>query len=286
MYENVLINSDKWYSDRDFLNEKWKPFTYNDKTYYEVSNYGRCKSITRTRLLFNGVPCVQVGKLIKPIQNDKGYWYYGLSYDGKRKNFNVHNLVAMLFIDKESFKYHESENKSLVDIECLMINHKDENPSNNRVDNLEWCTHTYNINYGTRTSRVVDKCSKSIEQYSLEGEYIKTWKSLANASSELNISRGTLCSCLKGQIKSCGGYQWKYTGSDKVIRKYTIKKPIRKIYQLDLNNNVLAVYDNLHDAERKTGVWMTQIRKCCEKLPMYKTAKGYKWCWEDDYIGK
>ena len=36
----------------------------------------------------------------------------------------------------------------------LYINHKDENPKNNNVDNLEWCTHKYNMNYGTRNRRI------------------------------------------------------------------------------------------------------------------------------------
>lgn len=272
MYENVLINSDRWFSNEDLLNEIWKDYTYEGKTYYKVSNYGRCKSITRTRLLFNGVPCVQVGKIIKASKDNKGYYSYHLSHDGKRVVQRVHRLVALCFIPNPD--------------NLPFINHKDENPSNNRVDNLEWCSHEYNINYGTRTERARKSVSKSIEQFDLDGNYIKTWESLAEASKTLNISRGTLCSCLKGIIKSCGGYQWKYTDSNDKIEKYSIEHPVRRIVQLDLDGNFINIYDNLHDAERKTGVWITQIRKCCDKIPMYKTAKGYKWCWEDDYIGK
>lgn len=272
MYENVLVNSDRWFSNEDLLNEIWKDYTYEGKTYYKVSNYGRCKSITRTRLLFNGVPCVQVGKIIKASKDNKGYYSYHLSYDGKRVVQRVHRLVALCFIPNPD--------------NLPFINHKDENPSNNRVDNLEWCSHEYNINYGTRTERARKSASKSIEQFDLDGNYIKTWESLAEASKTLNISRGTLCSCLKGSIKSCGGYQWKYSDSNDKIEKYSIEHPVRRIVQLDLDGNFINIYDNLHDAERKTGVWITQIRKCCDKIPMYKTAKGYKWCWEDDYIGK
>lgn len=142
------------------------------------------------------------------------------------------------------------------------------------------------MNYGTRTKRVIESTSKCIEQYDMNGNFIRSWNSLADASNTLNVSRGTLCSCLKGCIKSCGGYQWKYKDSDKIINKYVNSSSYKKVIQLDLNDNFIACYNTLHEAERNTGVWMTQIRKCCNKEPMYNTAKGYKWCWESEYNGK
>ena len=74
--------------------------------------------------------------------------------------------------------------------------------------------------------------------------------------------------------------------SDECIDKYNPLNKSKKVVQLDLNNNIVCVYDTLHEAERITGVWMTQIRKCCNREPMYKTAKGYKWCWESDYCAR
>lgn len=287
MYEEVKINSDRWFDDKLLLNEEWREYTYKDKTYYQVSNYGRVKSITRTRLLFNGVPCVQVGRILKArlVKNDT-YISYCLSFDGKRKREYAHTLVARCFIPKNNFKYLETEDVSNIDYNSLEINHKDENGLNNMVDNLEWCTHTYNVNYGTRTKRVINATSKKIEQYDLNGNFIKEWNSLADASNYYGISRGTLCSCLKGDIKSSNGFQWKYKGSKEKINKYSSCVSPRKVIQLDLEGNFIARYDSLHDAERLTGVWMTQIRKCCNKTPMYNTAKGFKWLWEDEYIGK
>ena len=69
----------------------------------------------------------------------------------------------------------------------------------------------------------------------------------------------------------------------KIINVYKANCMARKVVQLDLENNIVAIYNSLHDAERISGVWMTQIKKCCDKVPMYNTAKGYKWCWESDY---
>lgn len=271
MYEDVIVNSDRWFDDNDFKNEKWVNYSYKGKNYYLISNYGRLKSINRTRILFNGCKARINGKIKKATLSEKGYYSYTLNFDGKRIARRVNRMVAEKFIDNPN--------------NLPEVNHKDENTLNNRVDNLEWCTHEYNINYGTRTIRAIKSASKPIQQYSLDGNFIKEWNSLADASKELNISRGTLCSCLKGDIKSCGGYQWKYKNSDKVIQKYKSNIIIRKIVQLDLNDNIVKIYNNLHEAERESGVWMTQIRKCCNKEHMYKTAKGFKWMWEDDYNG-
>lgn len=271
MYENIEVNSDRWFQNIDLKNEKWKYYSYKNKDYYMISTYGRLKSIDRTRLLYNGHKARIIGKIKKATLSKKGYYSYSLNFDGKRINRRINRMVAEMFIDNPN-NYSE-------------VNHKDENTLNNRVDNLEWCSHVYNINYGTRTIRAMKSASKSIEQYNLNGKFIKEWDSLANASRTLNISRGTLCSCLKGDIKSCGGYQWKYKDSDKIIHTYNSHIKIRKVVQLDVNDNVINIYDNLHDAERKTGVWMTQIRKCCNKEPMYNTAKGFKWLWEEDYNG-
>lgn len=68
-----------------------------------------------------------------------GYKRVSLWENGEKFNVSVHRLVATAFLDNPN-GYEE-------------INHKDENKSNNNVNNLEWCTHTYNINYGTRAKR-------------------------------------------------------------------------------------------------------------------------------------
>ena len=70
--------------------------------------------------------------------------------DGKAKNLKVHRLVAFAFIPLEEGK--------------PFINHKDENPSNNKVGNLEWCTHKYNMNYGTIKERKTATFRKTIEK--------------------------------------------------------------------------------------------------------------------------
>lgn len=76
------------------------------------------------------------------------------------------------------------------------INHKDEDKSNNRVDNLEWCTKSYNVSYSK---------SKIIKIYN-GTETI--YNSVSEAAIKNNISASAIYNCLYGKSKTCGGYEW------------------------------------------------------------------------------
>ena len=99
---------------------------------YEVSNTGRVRSLN-----YNGTGKTKVMKL---STNKLGYKKVGLCKDGKRKVYFIHRLVALAFIPNPN--------------NYPIINHKDENPSNNAVWNLEWCTQKYNINYGNCRKKI------------------------------------------------------------------------------------------------------------------------------------
>ena len=118
------------------MSEVWKPITgYEDS--YEISNQGKIRSKTRTRVVNN---ChggrserSDKGKVMVPHDNGNGYLYITLMNDGKKKNFYVHRLVAEAFCEKEDRKD--------------VVNHKDGNKKNNRAENLEWCTQKENVEY-------------------------------------------------------------------------------------------------------------------------------------------
>lgn len=106
------------------MTEIWKQIKgYEGK--YEVSNYGKVRSLN-----FNNIK--HKIKLLKPLNNNRGYLQVRLS----NRWYKVHRLVAEAFIPNLN-NYSE-------------VNHIDEDKCNNRVDNLEWCSRTYNVNYGTR----------------------------------------------------------------------------------------------------------------------------------------
>ena len=93
---------------------------------YMISNYGRVKSLNYRR--------TGKEKILSLKKDKKGYYYITLSKDGIGRNYKIHRLVAQAFIPNPN--------------NLPQVNHKDENPSNNCVENLEWCTNEYNLNYG------------------------------------------------------------------------------------------------------------------------------------------
>ena len=126
-------------------NEIWKPIKgYEGK--YEVSNLGRVKSLNYNR--------TKKEKILKPILSHNGYLLVKLSKNGKTKNFRINRLVIESFLpDKSTFKSMPDEDRKNIDLDELKVNHKDENIKNNNISNLEWCTHKYNMNYGTINER-------------------------------------------------------------------------------------------------------------------------------------
>lgn len=103
---------------------------------YQVSNLGRVWSKKRQIYL-------------KPCKINNGYLTVSLSaINGKFKRELIHRLVALTFIDNPN------------NYPC--VNHKDENKENNTVTNLEWCTRSYNMNYGTCAERIGKSNSKAI----------------------------------------------------------------------------------------------------------------------------
>ena len=128
-------------------------------------------------------------KFLKPIVIKNGYLQVNLHKDKECSHYYIHRLVSEAYIPN-------SEN-------LPEINHKDENKTNNCLQNLEWCDHKYNINYGTRN----DKIKKPILQFTLDGEFIREWDCATDVGREVC---GNICNCLKGKQKTAYGYIWKY----------------------------------------------------------------------------
>lgn len=168
--------------------EKWKSLDFLGYPNYEVSNFGKVKSLNYLR---SGKE-----KILKQGKYKDGYMLVGLWKDGEGKTFLVHKLVALAFIPNP--------------FNLPQINHKDENKENNHVDNLEFCTAKHNTNYGTRNKRLSESKEKPILQYALDGSFIRDWESIKQASKELNIHQCNITSCCKGRLKTCGNFIWKY----------------------------------------------------------------------------
>ena len=157
---------------------------------YEVSDQGRVKSL-------------KFGKerILKPGSDKDGYLIVGLCKNGEKKNLLVHRLVAKTFIPNPD--------------NLPEVNHKDEDKTNNKVSNLEFCDSKYNNNYGTRNKRISEKMtngklSKPVLQYTKSGEFVREWKSMNDVQRNLNYNKGNISSCCTGRYKSAYNFIWKY----------------------------------------------------------------------------
>lgn len=171
--------------------EIWKPISGYEGQ-YEISNWGRIRSVTRV----DSMGRTWSGQIIKTRPNRRGYYIVGLSSNSVHKTLSVSRLVATSFISNPD------------GLPC--VNHIDEDKSNNRADNLEWCTYEYNINYGTRTKRAVSKLKKPVIATDRDGN--ETWyPSIDEATRELGGYRGHICRAINGDlVHACGEYTWKY----------------------------------------------------------------------------
>lgn len=158
----------------------------------------------------------KTGKVLKQRKNKDGYLRVTLCNNGKMKNFRIHRLVAQAFIPNP------------LNLPC--VNHKDENKTNNFVfvredgsvdfdkSNLEWCTHEYNLNYGTRNERAAKtkingKRSKPVLQLMKDGSLVRVWPSVNEVKRQLDYDVSNISACCRGERHSAYGYKWCYAYS-------------------------------------------------------------------------
>lgn len=172
---------------------------------YKISNYGRVKTLqhkSKCRSYSTGiriVPCFQKKVNERITYGDKtksGYMQIRLCKDSIKEKVYVHRLVAYAFLDKPEC--------------CNFINHKDEIKDNNCIDNLEWCTKSYNCIYSKNMDKANEKNKKSVLQFSINGDFIKEYPFIRKAGRDNNINYGGIIRCCKGELKTSGGYIWRY----------------------------------------------------------------------------
>ena len=191
------------------MTEEWRDIK-NYEGLYQVSNFGRVKSLEREvsvkRGKLNYVVALK-SRILKPITRQHGYLGVQLYCKENSKHvrglrtFSIHRLVAEAFLDNPN--------------DLLEVNHKDEDKTNNRVDNLEWIDHKGNSSFGTRGKRIGlantnGKQSKAVVQLTLGGAFIAEYPSLAEVERSLGFSKGNVWLCVMGKRHASYGYRWKY----------------------------------------------------------------------------
>lgn len=175
--------------------------------FYQVSNLGRVRSVTRQIKRDNGSYMKHGQELILRL-DQHGYFQVNLAKNKAHRIEKVHRLVANAFIENP---YNKPE-----------VNHKDCNPQNNRVDNLEWCTHYENMRYmheqgrAKRTDSWLENLHESQKKFykPVIATHIETGEVLRfdnlNEVTAAGFQPSCVCHCCKGKRKQHKGYRFEY----------------------------------------------------------------------------
>lgn len=172
-----------------------------------VKGYDGRYLVSNTGLIYSKIS----NKVLKHNKMSNGYLSVELFKDGKSKRLLIHRIVAEAFIDNPE--------------SLPIVNHKDEDRTNNSVDNLEWCTQKYNANYGNalekkKRNRTVSDAVKnslllgsksrqiSVLQFTKSGEFLKRFNSAVEAGRILKINASHIGETCKQIRKSAGGFCW------------------------------------------------------------------------------
>lgn len=199
-----------------YMEEIWKDIVgYEGR--YMVSNLGRVKSK------------ISGEDKILQLLKDNHYYFVRLRKDGNAKNFRVHKLVAKAFIDNPN--------------NYPVVNHINWDKLDNRVDNLEWCTYSYNnwylpdtkTNYEDvlrRKNRSKKKCTyvkRKSERKDFKPRRVlcvetgKTYDSISSAARDSGVEQSNISRALNGRQKTSGGFHWKYDDDG----AYTVREEFR-----------------------------------------------------------
>ena len=148
---------------------------------YQVSNCGRVRSS------YKG------GRILKPNLSFYGYWRVQLWRGGKGRSIYVHRLVAQAFIPNPDGK--------------PQINHINGIKTDNRVENLEWCTNMENQLHASKTDL---KSTVKILQLDRNGNVIKEWPSMVQAAQSVGVSKESIFACCNGLSKTSKNFIWRY----------------------------------------------------------------------------
>lgn len=181
------------------MKEIWKDIPEYEGL-YQVSNLGRVKSLGRY-VKRRGALMWKNGTVLHAGKDNKGYMTVVLYSDGCKKTVKVHRLVALVFVKNIDKKQ--------------QINHINGNKADNRVENLEWCSQSENMQHAWqtglqgRTHKKNDLKSIKIGQYSLDEQLVNVFPSMMEAERQTGINSSSISRSVRKGCKA-GGYIWKY----------------------------------------------------------------------------
>lgn len=226
--------------------EEWRPVPFLNGR-YEASADGRVRRSGTKRLR-------------SAQKNRFGYLHFVASLDGRPVDVKVHRAVAWAFLGAppEGAKY---------------VNHRNGDKTDNRVENLEWCSFQQNVAHARANGLCHD--SKPVLQYDRTGRFLAEYPSIHDAARAVNGTVANISSCCNNAkrrlstAKTAHGFVWR-------------KMPDGGIGQFDSDSILIHVYPDQKSACLATGIGSSQMSQCCSgyqyKKPVeVKTAYGYVW---------
>lgn len=171
--DSVIENGELWASVKEYPN-------------YQVSHKGNIRSLNynRTGVVKNMIPKPDKwGYLICVLRNKNG-----------KKTLHIHRLISDVFIPNPN--------------RLSQINHIDGDKNNNSINNLEWCSQSYNMNHAYKN--FLNPRQKGVVQKNSNGNVLNVFRSAHEASRVTGINRGNISNCCIGNTSHAGGYIWEY----------------------------------------------------------------------------
>lgn len=213
--------------------EIWKTIPETDGL-YSVSNFGNVRRNEHYTIVKpsvqkeNETVAFYKEKFIKPYKDCSGYFVVSVrDSNGNTRIKKIHRLVAQAFVPNPN--------------DYNIVNHIDENKTNNYFENLEWVTSKENANHGTRNQRIKKAVSNRVAQYTIDGQLIKVWNSMSEAAKSFGASTTTyirrVCTNQFGR-KTYKGYVWRY-----IDDKQQLVKIIKRTFSKEELQEVVDNYD-------------------------------------------
>lgn len=223
--------------------EIWKQ--YPKYPWIKASNLGRVRTKNRTITDKKGRKRFVKGHILKQYLLPCGYMYVTFSVNGKTVNLRVNRVVAICFLPNPD--------------NLPEVNHIDCDPTNNRLDNLEWCTSQYNSAYRDKLGHGVNNNpGHPVYAVNLKNGRVLRFESQHEAARQLGVSVGHVTAVVKGERNQTGEY-WFTENRNEITEKKIREVKAKMVFlggvvAVNLDTFDIFYFETQHEVARQFGV--------------------------------